>query len=138
MFRFNIEVPVEPFLAEVKAEPTVSEQIKLFNNNRNTEASPSSERPGFKQPNRAIFEYMGFDPKSPFYEKVTPLTQAARTISAAGMTPTMLGGSPVAASMYVVPPFFTKNFPWKKVGKEGAGDAGQRVSVHIHVPETRI
>ncbi len=62
-----LTVPVAPFMAQVKTEPTEAELKRLFDLYRKLEPTPWGDRPAFKQPRRVKVEWVyapaGVEPK---------------------------------------------------------------------------
>jgi hypothetical protein len=62
--RMSIEaypIDAEPFMAQVKAEPTEAELRKLFDEGRNRDPNPNLAEPGFHQPHQVAFAWLKVD-----------------------------------------------------------------------------
>lgn len=60
-------VPVANYLNDVKETPTTAELEKLFNEYKNVEPNPASEKPGFKEPRKAKLEWIAANPGDAYY-----------------------------------------------------------------------
>jgi hypothetical protein len=78
-----VDVPVEPFLAQVKAEPTPQELESFFKKYNKDEADPSREKPGFKEPRKVKLQFVAIDASKPIYKDVIPYLRAASTLASA-------------------------------------------------------
>ncbi|HZN35919.1 MAG TPA: hypothetical protein VFB80_18950, partial [Pirellulaceae bacterium] len=60
-------IDVEPYVKDVKGEPTPTELQNLFDEGRFRDPNPNSHEPGFRKPHKVAFEYVKVD-FAPFLE----------------------------------------------------------------------
>jgi hypothetical protein len=91
-------LPIDRYLADIKDQPPPDEIEKLYKQNKEVEPDPSSERPGFKQPQRVAVQWMSVRADHPYYRQ-----GAARnaTAQAAGQAANALAVGPDA--LWAVP-----------------------------------
>src|SRR5262249_5255465 len=58
-----LPIRVEPFLAQVKEQPTSEELAELFSKYKEAESAPFKATPGFKQPRRLRVEWIEASPE---------------------------------------------------------------------------
>ncbi len=110
-----IAVPVEPYLAQVKGQPSEADLKALFEKYKTVVPSPERAEPAFKEPRRIQVEWVAGDADSAFYKeaahRVAPITLAVAQLGGGLMA---LGGSDpvgVAAAAAVATPIAFADAP---------------------------
>ncbi|MCE9533993.1 MAG: hypothetical protein K8T89_23155 [Planctomycetes bacterium] len=108
-----IDVPVEPFLSQVKEEPSDQEIRKLYTDNKSFEYDPASPKPGFKEPRKARVEFIAIDASKARYKDAQPFILATSVISG-GLQSTLLGAGNIPGVMSVAEPLLAESLAIKQ------------------------
>lgn len=79
-----VKIPVDTYVDRVKEEPTEPELQKLYDEFKNVEPTPMSDKPGFRQPTKAKVQYVQTMVGEPHYRKLVPYVKAAYTLTNLG------------------------------------------------------
>lgn len=63
-----LSIPVANFVDQVTEKPSDAELEKLYRDYSNVEPNPASEKPGFKEPRKAKFEWVSATGTEPYYK----------------------------------------------------------------------
>jgi hypothetical protein len=79
-----VKIPVDTYVGSVKDEPTEADLQKLYDEYKNTEPTPLSDKPGFRQPIKAKVQYVQTMIGEPRYRQLVPYVKAAYTFTNLG------------------------------------------------------